>query len=379
MWVSRSITRPIIDGVSFAQKMSEGDLTRTLEIKQNDEVGRLAKVMNQMVANLAKMLKDISAGTHTLLTSSTDLTAISSQMSVGADQTSMKSSTVAAAAEEMSAIMTAVAAAVEETSTNVGMVTSAAEAMSSTINEIARNSEKALSITEQAVAQSKNASVKVNQLGQAASEIGDVTETITDISDKTDLLALNATIEAARAGDAGKGFAVVAEQVRKLAEDSKQAADQINDLIKSKLNRKLSVVGATIGTDAHTVGIDAIMNMKGYNQDYGLERYPEIEALNMGAQVTCEELLKKGLELKADAMLVSQTVTQKDAHIRNFTELIELLEAENLRNRFLILAGGPRITNDLAIELGYDAGFGPGTVPSTVASFIITRVLEKRG
>ncbi|MCG8337188.1 MAG: cobalamin-dependent protein [Proteobacteria bacterium] len=154
---------------------------------------------------------------------------------------------------------------------------------------------------------------------------------------------------------------------------------QINNLIKSKLNRKLSVVGATIGTDAHTVGIDAIMNMKGYNQDYGLERYPEIDALNMGAQVTCEELLKKGLELKADALLVSQTVTQKDAHIRNFTELIELLEAENLRRQFLILAGGPRITNDLAIELGYDAGFGPGTLPSKVASFIITRILEKRG
>ncbi len=154
---------------------------------------------------------------------------------------------------------------------------------------------------------------------------------------------------------------------------------QINDMIKTNLNRKLSVVGATIGTDAHTVGIDAIMNMKGYNQDYGLERYPEIKALNMGAQITCEELLKKGLELKADALLVSQTVTQKDAHIRNFTELIELLEAENLRNRFLILAGGPRVTNDLAIELGYDAGFGPGTVPSKVASFIITRILEKRG
>lgn len=154
---------------------------------------------------------------------------------------------------------------------------------------------------------------------------------------------------------------------------------QINNLIKTKLNRKLSVVGATIGTDAHTVGIDAIMNMKGYNQDYGLERYPEIDALNMGAQITCEELLKKGLELKADVLLVSQTVTQKDAHIRNFTELIELLEAENLRSRFLILAGGPRVTNDLAIELGYDAGFGPGTLPSKVASFIITRILEKRG
>ena len=139
----------------------------------------------------------------------------------------------------------------------------------------------------------------------------------------------------------------------------------------------MAVVGATIGSDAHTVGIDAIMNMKGYNQDYGLERYSEINALNIGAQVTSEELLKKALELKADAILVSQTVTQKDAHIRNFTELVELLEAENLRSKFLLVAGGPRITNDLAIELGYDAGFGPGTRPSQVASYLITTLLAK--
>lgn len=154
---------------------------------------------------------------------------------------------------------------------------------------------------------------------------------------------------------------------------------QINALIKSDLDRKLSVVGATIGTDAHTVGIDAIMNMKGYNQDYGLERYPEINALNLGAQVTCAVLVQKALEKNADVLLVSQTVTQKDAHLRNFTELVELIEAENLRDRFVLIAGGARITNDLALELGYDAGFGPGTVPSTVASFMVTRIIEKRG
>ncbi|BCS99308.1 L-beta-lysine 5,6-aminomutase beta subunit [Desulfoluna limicola] len=154
---------------------------------------------------------------------------------------------------------------------------------------------------------------------------------------------------------------------------------QINDLIKTKLNRKVAVVGASIGTDAHTVGIDAIMNMKGYNQDYGLERYPEIDALNMGAQVPCEELLKKAVEMGADAILVSQTVTQKDAHIRNFTEMIELLEAENMRDRFVLLAGGPRVTNDLAVELGYDAGFGPGTVPSHVGSFIATQLVKRKG
>ncbi len=154
---------------------------------------------------------------------------------------------------------------------------------------------------------------------------------------------------------------------------------QINELIKSRLNRHLVVLGASIGTDAHTVGIDAIMNMKGYNQDYGLERYPEIEALNMGAQVSCEELVKMAVKMDADALLVSQTVTQKDVHLRNFTELIELLEAEQLRDRFLLIAGGARVTNDLAVEFGYDAGFGPGTLPSQVASYMVTTLIERKG
>ena len=153
---------------------------------------------------------------------------------------------------------------------------------------------------------------------------------------------------------------------------------QINELIRENFSQKISVIGASIGTDAHTVGIDAIMNMKGYNQDYGLERYPEINAMNMGAQISCEELVEKAQEGKADAILVSQTVTQKDSHIRNFTELVELLEAEDLRSSFLLIAGGPRISNDLAIELGYDAGFGPGTVPSQVAGFIATSLVKRK-
>ncbi|MBU0991337.1 MAG: cobalamin-dependent protein [Proteobacteria bacterium] len=154
---------------------------------------------------------------------------------------------------------------------------------------------------------------------------------------------------------------------------------QINRLIRDKLKRKIVAVGAAIGSDAHTVGIDAIMNMKGYHQDYGLERYSQFRAVNMGAQVTSEALISKALELNADAILVSQTVTQKDTHIRHFTELVELLEAENLRGRFILVAGGPKITNELAIELGYDAGFGPHTVPSMVASYLIVKILEKEG
>jgi beta-lysine 5,6-aminomutase beta subunit len=153
---------------------------------------------------------------------------------------------------------------------------------------------------------------------------------------------------------------------------------EINALIRKKLHRCLSVVGATIGSDAHTVGIDAIMSMKGYSGDHGLERYPEINTYNMGAQVSCEALLDKALEVEADAILVSQTVTQRDMHLRNFSKFADLLKGKRLRKRFLLLAGGPRMTNDLAIQLGYDAGFGPGTLPSHVASFIVAKILERR-
>ena len=105
---------------------------------------------------------------------------------------------------------------------------------------------------------------------------------------------------------------------------------ECDEYIKENIGRKLVLVGASTGTDAHTVGIDAIMNMKGYAGHYGLERYDMVEAYNLGSQVPNEEFLAKAIELKADAILVSQTVTQKDVHIQNLTELIELMEAEGL-------------------------------------------------
>jgi beta-lysine 5,6-aminomutase beta subunit len=144
----------------------------------------------------------------------------------------------------------------------------------------------------------------------------------------------------------------------------------INRLIKEEIGRKLVVVGAAIESDAHTVGIDAIMNMKGFAGNYGLERYPEIEALNMGSQIPCEQLVKTALDKNADAILVSQIVTQKNIHVQNLTKLIELLEAEGVRERFILIVGGPRINNAFAKELGYDAGFGPRTTPVEVASFL---------
>ena len=162
------------------------------------------------------------------------------------------------------------------------------------------------------------------------------------------------------------------------AVDKSMSMDEVNEFIKTHLKRKLVVVGACTGTDAHTVGIDAIMNMKGYNHHFGLERYPMLETYNLGSQVPNEKLLEFAKKVKADAVLVSQIVTQKDVHIKNLTELIELAEAEKVRGRMLIIMGGPRVNNKLAKELGYDAGFGSGTYADHVATFVAKKLYERQ-
>ncbi len=152
---------------------------------------------------------------------------------------------------------------------------------------------------------------------------------------------------------------------------------QVNDFIRQKLKRKIVIVGACIESDAHTVGIDAILSMKGYHGNYGLERYPMFNVINMGAQVPSEKLIKKANQVNADVILVSQVVTQRNIHLHHLTRLIDLLEAERLRRQYIVIVGGPVIDNKFAKELGYDAGFGRGTLPGDVAAFIAKRMAQK--
>ncbi|MCH4886948.1 hypothetical protein EZV73_05180 [Acidaminobacter sp. JC074] len=151
----------------------------------------------------------------------------------------------------------------------------------------------------------------------------------------------------------------------------------VEDFIKEHIKRDVVIVGACTGTDAHTVGIDAIMNMKGFDGHYGLERYKGVEAVNLGSQVPNEELIAKAVELNADAIVISQVVTQKDVHIMNLTNMVELLEAEGLREKMVVICGGPRISHELAKELGYDAGFGPKTYAEHVASFVVNQLVDR--
>jgi beta-lysine 5,6-aminomutase beta subunit len=174
---------------------------------------------------------------------------------------------------------------------------------------------------------------------------------------------------------------------------------EVNLRIRSALGRKLVVVGATVGTDAHTVGIDAILNVKGHAGEKGLEYYREIRVVNLGAQVAVPDLVSRSLAEQADAVLVSQVVTQRDAHLSNardvgaaFADAAASVGSVSAsvsagsgsvvasgsagsgsadgRKRPLLIVGGPRFDPSSAAELGVDKVFGKGTTPGEVASYL---------
>lgn len=243
--LGRAILKPVNQVVSGLKDIAtgEGDLTMRLTVASQDEVGELARWFNVFIEKLQRIIKDIAVGVETLSSSSTELSAISEQMTQGIQNVSDKSNTVSAAAEEMSANMNNVAAAMEQSATNTSMVATAAEEMSSTIGEIAQNAEKARGISDEAANKSSSASTNMDQLGTAANAIGKVVETIAEISEQVNLLALNATIEAARAGEAGKGFAVVANEIKELAKQTAEASQDIKDKIEGIQGTTSTTVG----------------------------------------------------------------------------------------------------------------------------------------
>ena len=228
-FIVRSITRPLAESSALAGTMAEGDLTGKMELEQEDEVGKLAGALNNMIANLRDIVGNIVSYTESLHASSSELTSISGEMTESTRRTTEKAGSLATDSESMSANMNSVASSSEQATTNLNMVASSVEEMDSTISEISQNSSKAKEIVEKAVKQGDSASQRIKELGTSAQDISVVVETITDISEQTNLLALNATIEAARAGEAGKGFGVVADEIKELANQAKKATNDIKE------------------------------------------------------------------------------------------------------------------------------------------------------
>ena len=153
---------------------------------------------------------------------------------------------------------------------------------------------------------------------------------------------------------------------------------EVNLTVKKAIRRRLVVVGGCIGSDAHTVGIDAILNIKGFAGEKGLEYYRELRVVNLGAQVSVPELVARAREERADAVLVSQVVTQRDAHILNTKEMSAAFrEAYPAAQRPVLIIGGPRFEERQASDLGVDKVFTRGTTPGEVASYLVHELIGR--
>ena len=232
--ITRGITGPIGQVVRQMGDVAEGDFSEDLPhdlVSRHDEMGEMARAIQGTIAGLRSALRDITHGIQSVAAAATELSALSGQIADGSADTASRAGGVASASEELSVNAHSVASGMEQASASLAVIADATGQMTSTIGEIAGNSARARNITDQAAAQANAISTLMHTLGQAAQDIGKVTEAITGISSQTNLLALNATIEAARAGAAGKGFAVVANEIKELAQQTAHATEDIKGKI----------------------------------------------------------------------------------------------------------------------------------------------------
>ena len=226
LFVVRSISGALSEGVDVANRLATGDLTASVTIRSTDEIGTLMTAMDNMVKSLRLLIGKIKYAADNMASGSEQLSASAEEISRGMNEQTSRSTQIATAAEQMSQTVVDVA----KNTSNIAQISTQAFDHAKDGEGVVKRSVDEVQAIASTVAESSQV---MKRLGESSGQIGDIVGVINDIADQTNLLALNAAIEAARAGEQGRGFAVVADEVRKLAERTTQATSQINSRISS--------------------------------------------------------------------------------------------------------------------------------------------------
>ncbi|HEX2925444.1 MAG TPA: methyl-accepting chemotaxis protein [Ruminiclostridium sp.] len=319
-YISTSISRSINNILDVSEKVADGDLTKRVNIKSEDELGKLAAAFNSMIERLRELVFKISESSHGLAVSSQQLTSSSEQSSKVMEQIAIGTQTVASSADNQLSSVKEVFDSISQVSSGLNQISASSQGVTRLAQESASASDKGI-FTVSAVAKhmkeidntiSDTAKV-IKSLSKKSAEIGKIVEMITDITDQTNLLSLNATIEAARAGEAGKGFAVVADEVKKLSEQSKMSASQIKDLLSNICEEtNNAVISISIGTEKVSEGIE------------------KSELVNQAFQEIRESIQSVGIKIRE----VSSATEHISAESQNIVKSIDVVEksAEQVNN-----------------------------------------------
>ncbi len=242
-FISRSIVKPLgILGERIGEIAASNDLTLQVHTDDGAEIGAMAKHLNQMLGNFAKILKEVARGTDQVTEATTRLASAAAKIEQSSAEQSDAAASSAATVEEMSAsIMN-----INQSVAHVAELSNSARQLTAEGRGVVQQAAQEMDSIASAVAETAQT---VQNLGESSRRISDIVAVIREIADQTNLLALNAAIEAARAGEAGRGFAVVADEVRKLAERTSQSTHQITTMIDSIQQETKSAVDRIVSVN----------------------------------------------------------------------------------------------------------------------------------
>ncbi len=342
--IIRGLSRTIHSMTAATQELSAGNLVTRFDDEGRDELARIARSMNRMLDNFCSVLSDIRSSAHAAAEDAVTLAGLSEETFSSMKEAANAIETVngligetARSLDEAAETIESIARDAEETAQTVAEGAQQANQLDAAAGSAIENVESSLEGMNNASRESELAGRTIDKLGESVSAISGFVTTITGIADQTNLLALNAAIEAARAGEAGRGFAVVAEEVRKLAEESAGAAQQVSRLIAELQKGSTDSIRATENTTRILVegveqsqrvrsefreALSATSNLSGSIQDIAVVARKQAESSKDAAHsvVESKESVQKIFTSGSMIQIATQETTQAAESITRMSQ-----------------------------------------------------------